>query len=304
MSDNGPWLFAYFRQVYKSRVEETPQGWQHVHLTDRDYKAEQLHGAWSRDALQWTPLNDNAPTWPEQWLRDPFVGRGPDGAFHLLATGGSKRGCLYARSMDLISWQPRVLPLMESVAEAGNVWAPEWFFDHEAGEFLVFWSSSFAEHGWDESRIWCSRTRDFQAFSPPRVLFDPGYTVIDATIVRRGDEFVMFFKDERFGYKHGEHRFVRMATAPHLDGPYQVRGEPLTPQLCEGPSVLDTGKRAFLFFDLCMANGYGALSSRDWTQWQAETAAFPPDARHGSVVAITEAELAALIERFPGSKQP
>ena len=62
------------------------------------------------------------------------------------------------------------------------VWAPEFVVDPETGEFFVFWSTSFGTAGWDDSRIWCACTRDFETFSEPRVLLDTGYTIIDDLI--------------------------------------------------------------------------------------------------------------------------
>jgi hypothetical protein len=64
-----------------------------------------------------------------------------------------------------------------------NVWAPEWFWDGESGSYFVFWSSSFALEGWRESSLWFCSTRDWEMFTPPQVLFAPGYSVIDGTLV-------------------------------------------------------------------------------------------------------------------------
>jgi hypothetical protein len=59
--------------------------------------------------------------------------------------------------------------------------------------------------------------------------------VIDATITRHEGTFYLFFKDERFGHKHGgEFRFIKVATAPVLDGPYTVATEAVTPSITEG----------------------------------------------------------------------
>ena len=168
------YALAYFRQIYGGQVEIDEAGQtQMVELTEQAMAVEALHLAWSRDGRHWHALNDNRPILTDVWMRDPFLNRGPDGWFHLLATGGwSKRDCLYLRSRDLVTWEePRSLPLMKSVPHANNVWAPEWFFDEPNGEYFLLWSSSFAYEGWKESRLWCCRTRDFLSFSAPQVLF-------------------------------------------------------------------------------------------------------------------------------------
>ena len=130
---------SYFRQRYEARVEIDAQGRAHQVPLPNPMKEESLHFAISADGRHWIPLNRNRPVW-EQWLRDPFLGRGPDDCWHLLATGGrpkSPRGetklgpaCLYATSRDLLKWDDvRSLRLMSGVRDengrlARNIWAP------------------------------------------------------------------------------------------------------------------------------------------------------------------------------------
>ena len=115
-------MLAYFRQVYGGRVETTAEGEAYVvALTDEALCVEDMHLAWSRDGLHWTALNGNRPTLPTPaWARharDPFVRRGPDGLFHLLATGGrAPTDVLYGRSEDLITWED-----LRSVSLVGGV---------------------------------------------------------------------------------------------------------------------------------------------------------------------------------------
>ena len=302
-----PWLFAYFRQIYSHRVDLAPEGVRLVRLTHESLSVEALHLAYSHDGLTWTPLNGNRPVLPtttaDERIRDPFVGRGVDGAFHLLATGGGvATDIVYARSWDLIHWEHRrSVPIMSSVAGARNAWAPEFIFDAEQNNYCVFWSSSFGAHGWDDSRIWYARTTDFRTFSAPQVLFDPGFTVIDATIVPFEGSFFMFFKDERFGYAHGEHRYIQVATAPHLEGPYRIVTEAVTPSITEGPAIMRAADppRWYLFYDHCMDNCYGISASSDLLHWRPlANTRFPANARHGSVFPVSEAELNMLREHF------
>jgi hypothetical protein len=304
-----PCALAYFRQIYGGRVEINAAGeTQIVTLTDEPLAVESLHLAWSRGGRQWTALNGNRSVLPDVWLRDPFVNRGPDGLFHLLATGGhSRRDCLYLSSRDLVNWEaPRSLPLMQSVPQAGNIWAPEWFYDGSNGEYFLFWSSSFRDAGWKESRLWCCRTRDFQSFSAPKVLYEPLYSVIDGTLLLHDGTYYLFHKEEEFGAAKGERRAIRLATADSLDGPWTIHQGPLNdgqivPVITEGPSIMPDpqGTGWLLLYDFCMGNDYGVSSSPDLWQWSEESdVAFPPNARHGSAFAITEEELARLQESF------
>jgi hypothetical protein len=303
------YALAYFRQVYGGRVEISEAGeTQMVTLTDKPLRVESLHLAWSGDGRHWSALNQNRPWVPSVWLRDPFVNRGPDGWFHLLATGGDgSRDCLYMRSPDLIQWEPpRSLPVMASVPQANNVWAPEWFFDEAQSDYLLLWSSSFENAGWKKSRLWACRTPDFQSFSEPYVLFAPPYSVIDGTLVLQGGTYFLFHKEEEFGALRGERRAIRFATASQIEGPYTVFDGPLNPSetggqivptITEGPSVMPDPLQAgwILVYDFCMGNDYGVSSSPDLWHWREEiSVSFPANARHGSVFAISPQELMQL----------
>jgi hypothetical protein len=88
-SDKGSniWLMAYFRQRYEGRVEIDSEGRASQVPLPNPMRDEHLHFALSSDGRHWQPLNGNKPAW-DQWLRDPFIQRDPDGTWHLLATGG------------------------------------------------------------------------------------------------------------------------------------------------------------------------------------------------------------------------
>jgi hypothetical protein len=129
------------------------------------------------------------------------------------------------------------------------------------------------------------------------VLFDPGFTVIDATIAPSQGLFFMIFKDERFGDVFGEHRALRVAMSDQLDGEYTVLTEAITPVITEGPTVMPVPHRDewYLYYDFCMDDRYGLSRSTDLTRWDpVEGADFPPNARHGSICPVTNEELDRL----------
>ncbi|HWQ91828.1 MAG TPA: hypothetical protein VN673_09160, partial [Clostridia bacterium] len=316
------WLLAYFRQRYEGRVEIDSEGRAHQVPLPNPMREERLHLALSTDGRHWEPLNGNRPVW-DQWMRDPFVQKGPDGLWHLLATGGVRRtgreetdlgpACLYAHSRDLLKWEnARSLRLMQGVRdEAGrlarNIWAPEWFLDKATGEVVLLWSSSFEDAGWKRSRLWFARTRDGQTFTPAKELFAPSYSVIDGTLLEHGGKYYLFHKEEEFSPNTGERRAIRLAIADRLEGPYRIhegelnRGQ-IVPVITEGPAVMpDPQKRGWLLlYDYCMSNRYGVSSSPDLIQWSIEeSVSLPPDARHGSVARLTAGEAVALRARFP-----
>lgn len=313
------WALAYFRQRYPTRIEVDASGKVvEVPLAD-PMSVEKLHLALSTDGRHWMPLAQNGPVW-EQRLRDPFIRRAPDGVWHLVATGraagdpANRRGpvCLHATSRDLLTWDVvESLPLMEGVTDGGgrrprNLWAPEWFLDPETGEFFLFWSSSFEDAGWKDSRLWFCRTRDWKTFTPAEVLFDPDYSVIDGTLREHEGRFHLFHKEEEFGERTGERRAIRLAVSKHLEGPYEGHEGPLNdgqlvPTITEGCAVMPDPKQPgwLLLYDYCMSNGYGVSSSPDLVEWtELEDTAFPADASHGSVFGLSAAEAGRLQERL------
>ncbi|GAB4024472.1 glycoside hydrolase family 43 protein [Spirosoma koreense] len=317
--DKPVWMLTYFRQRYPTRIEIDAKGnTVEVPLPD-PMLINKLHIALSTDGRHWTPLNDNKPVW-EQHVRDPYVRRGPDGLWRILSTGGGRGAdrekvgpsCLYMTSKDLVHWQVEgPLALMkdvrnESGALAGNIWAPEWFYDKKTGEYVLFWSSSFKDAGWKESRLWSCRTRDWKTFTPAKVFFNPPYSVIDGTLLEENGTYYLFHKEEEFGAKTGERRAIRLATSKKLEGPYTLVEGPLNqgqivPVITEGPTVIKDPVRSgwLLLYDYCMTNRFGASYSPDLVHWTVEeNVSFPSEARHGCVSLLTANEANTLLETY------
>lgn len=314
------YLLTYFRQRYPTRIEIDEMGnIVEVPLPD-PMLAASLHMALSADGRNWFPLNGNKPVW-DQWMRDPYVRRGPDGVWHVLATGGGREHdrakvgpvCLYCTSKDLIHWQVEgSLPLMKDVLDesgvplARNIWAPEWFYDEEKEEYLLIWSSSFEDAGWKRSRLWYCRTKDWKHFTPAGVLFEPPYSVIDGTLLKHEDTYYLFHKEEEFGARTGERRAIRLAVSKHPEGPYEIVEGPLNsgqivPVITEGPSVMEDPVKPgwLLYYDYCMTNRFGVSYSRDLMHWNVEEEVnFPSEARHGCVSKITADEAEKLIRAY------
>lgn len=284
-------LFAYFRQRYDGRVEIGEDGRPYEVSDPRGgYADERLHLAVSEDGRHFAPLNGGRPVW-DRWLRDPFLQRDPAGLWRLVGTTRTSKCILHATSRDLQNWEAEDVPVLDHLKDengrsARNAWAPEWVWDEESGEFFVFWSSSFEREGWMKSRLYASRTRDWRTFSPPSLLFAPPYSVIDGSLLRHAGRWWLFHKEEEFGPATGERRAIRLAVSERLDGPYETVGEPIAPTITEGPCAAPdpSGQGWLLYYDYCMADGYGLAFSEDLLAWTpVDDHAFPDGARHGSV---------------------
>lgn len=262
-----------------------------------------LHLALSTDGLRWTALNEDRsylkPTVGKgQLMRDPCLVEGPDGNFHLVwTTGWSDQTIGYASSRNLVDWsEQRAFPVMSHEPGARNAWAPELFYDADKREWLIFWATTipgkFAQT--DQSggnglnhRIYYATTRDFKSLSPTELFFDPGFNVIDATILASGSRFFLVFKDER---QIPVKKNLRLAVAERARGPYQEVSEPFTRDWVEGPSALKIGAEWVVYFDRYREHQYGAVRSKDFKEWAdiSSQLSFPRDHRHGSVLRISK----------------
>lgn len=269
-----------------------------------------LHLAYSHDGYQWEELGENhsflAPqVGGDKLMRDPCIIRGRDGNFHMVWTvSWNERGIGYASSPDLIHWsQQAYVPVMEHEPEARNAWAPEVHYDEQGDQYLIFWSSTITgrypetqsekENSYNH-RMYYVTTRDFKGYSDTRLLYEPGFNVIDGTIAKNGDEYVMFIKDETIEPAEKNIRTARSSQLPEGFGP---AGPPITGDYwAEGPTVIKIGEQWLVYFDKYMDKKMGAVRSQDLIQWEdvSDQVSFPEGMRHGTVFKVTEKEFLKL----------
>jgi len=261
--------------------------------------------ATSTDGYHWQALNGGKPWLPTQFagelMRDNFLTRGPDGEFHMVWTWAWRGQSIgYAHSPDLVHWSDQQeIPLMAGTPGAENTWAPEIYWDSGQSKWLIIWSSTVAgKH--EGNRIYSSLTADFKTFTPPRIFFDPGYWVIDATILQTRGKYYLVFKDERLDPLR---KFIQIAEGESLEGPWRNISEALTESWSEGPSAVQVGGEYIIYYDHYREpRRYEAVSSTDLVHWSSvtERMSLPEHAKHGSFLKVTEAEM-ARIEAAHGS---
>jgi hypothetical protein len=255
--------------------------------------------ATSTDGYRWQAQNEGKPWLPPQFpgelMRDPFLTRGPDGEFHMVWTWAWRGTSIgYAHSPDLVHWSDQQeIPLMAGTPGAGNTWAPEIYWDGRQSKWLIIWSSTVAgQH--DGNRIYSTLTSDFKTFSQPRIFFDPGYWVIDATILETRGKYYLVFKDERADPLK---KFIQMAEGDTLQGPWRKIGPALTESWSEGPSAIQVGSEYLIYYDHYRdPRRYEAIRSSDLVHWTSVTdrMQLPEHAKHGSFLKITAEELSRL----------
>jgi hypothetical protein len=238
-------------------------------------------------------------------MRDPSVVQGPDGTFHMVWTSSWKGdlGFGYASTKDFINWSAQqFIPVMAFDTSTVNVWAPELFYDDEKQDFIIVWSSTIPfkfEKGQEgersNHRLYYTTTKDFVVFSETKLFFDPGYSVIDAVIVKRGkDDYVLVLKDNTRPFRN-----IRVAFSKSPVGPYSDISEPFTGFLTEGPTVLKTGTDYLIYYDSYRNKTYGAAKTSDFKKFEDVTSQIvvPEGQKHGTIFKVNEEIVNRLKER-------
>ena len=173
--------------------------------------------------------------------------------------------------------------------------------------WLIFWSSTIPGKFPDSDRtgdssdynhrtFYCATTKDFQDVSASRLLYDPGFNIIDATLFEAGKKFYLFFKDER---KQPLKKNLRYAVADRLEGPFGSPSEPFTGDWVEGPSAIRIKDQYLVYFDhYASPQFYGAARSKDLQHWEdcSKKMTFPKGQRLGTVLRIPEQIARGLLE--------
>ncbi|QDU90426.1 Alpha-L-fucosidase [Pirellulimonas nuda] len=272
----------------------------------------------SRDGLTWERIPGvflRPQVGAGKLMRDPSLARGPDGWFHLVWTTAWRgdAGFGHARSRDLVHWSPQqFVPAMQQESDAVNVWAPELFYDASSKRFIICWASTIPgrypdgqESHDNNHRMYATTTEDFSSFSPTRLFCEPGFSVIDATIVAYEDEYRLVLKDNTRPV-----RALRVAKGDTPLGPWTEISEPFTAHLSEGPTVAKIGSEWLIYYDAYGEKRYGVAATKDFAEIRDVTGStsFPVGHKHGTLIEITQAELEYLIrvgsEQRPGIGSP
>ncbi|KAK7752144.1 hypothetical protein SLS62_005888 [Diatrype stigma] len=322
--------------VRKAAVLDPFEGYAFAYFTGDSIAGEKIYFASSNgnNALQWQELNGGQPvltsTQGTKGLRDPFIMRSHEGdRFFLIATdlsigsgtswGDSVRsGSRYIEvweSEDLHTWSAQRHVLV-SPATAGNTWAPEAYYDEDLGEYVVFWASSLystndPNHtGSTYHRMMYATTRDFVTFSEAQIWQDSGVSRIDSTVIKAGDVYYRFTKDEG-GASTGCTDIIQESSSSltaSLGSWKQIAkciGKNAGTSAVEGPTTFKSnpgdanGDKYYLFVDEYTSRGYIPLETADIANpsWKVSSSfSLPTSPRHGTVIPITAAEVSSLTQ--------
>jgi hypothetical protein len=266
---------------------------------------EGLRFLYSYDAYHWTDLNQTfikPESGEAKIMRDPSIAQGPDGVFHLVWTTGWKndQGIGYASSTDLIHWSAQQhINVMGYEPTAVNAWAPELFYDDEAGRFIIVWASTvpnrFPKGQEDENnnhRLYYTTTTDFKTFAPTKLFLDPGFSVIDAEIVKRAkNDYILVMKDNT-----RPNRNILVAFSNSPIGPYTNYTTRFTEMYSEGPSMTKAGNNWLIYYDSYHLKRYGAICTTDFKTFNniSDSVSVPQGHKHGTIFKVTKKQLHLL----------
>ncbi|MBA2950125.1 glycoside hydrolase family 43 protein [Streptomyces himalayensis] len=294
------------------------------------------------DPLHYRELNDGEPILTSslgtRGVRDPFVIRSPDGdRFHLIATdlrtsgdaedqvqltwdraerAGSKSIVVWDSS-DLVNWTGQRL-VKVSPDTAGNTWAPKACYADELGTYVVFWASKLyaqddPDHtGTSYQRMLYATTTDFRTFSEPTLWHDPGHAVIDSAVIKHNGVYYRYTKDERDQTPSAPSGKLIIAeksrelTSTTYDFVADRIGEGAVSR-GEGPAVFksNTEEKWYMFIDEFGGRNYVPFETTDLDsgKWIPSTSyRLPPEAKHGSVLPLTQAEYDRLLSAYGGQE--
>ncbi len=265
-----------------------------------------LRMLYSKDGYRWKDFDTvflKPMVGKEKIMRDPSMIQGPDGTFHLVWTTEWKgnNGFGYASSKDLIHWsEEQYIPIMKTEPDAVNVWAPELFYDQPQNRFVIVWASCIPgrfEKGQEDEknnhRLYYTTTPDFKSFTDAKLLLDPGFSSIDAVIVKKAEQdYVLVFKDNT-----RPERDIKVAFSNTVLGPYTQVSASFTDKFCEGPAVAKVKNGWLVYFDAYREKKFGAVWTNDFKNFKKADSlvAVPQAHKHGTILRVEKRLIKKLL---------
>ena len=268
-----------------------------------------LRMLYSFDGKKWNDLDTvllQPKVGEQKVMRDPSMIRDKNGIFHLVWTSSWRgdKGFGYASSKNLINWSEQwFIPVMKHEPTTVNVWAPELFYDDIRDQYMIIWASCIPgrfekglEADSNNHRMYLSTTRDFVTFSDTKLFLDPGFSVIDAVILKKGEkDYVMVLKDNT-----RPERNLKVAFANDPMGPWTNISKPFSASFTEGPSVLKIEDQWLIYFDSYQKKIYEAVQTKDFKSFENITdhVQVPAGHKHDSILPVKRKIVNQLIKKM------
>lgn len=307
---------------------------------------QQVYFGISKDGVQWTALNNNQSilesTVGDKGARDPYIFRSPEGdKFYMIATDQDlylpkyqdqwalresigSQSLIVWESKDLINWTESRLADVASGIDAGCVWAPEAFYDHSTGEYMIYWASTIPAETNRKLRVFVSRTRDFYTFSEPELFTRYEDAAIDTSmfyedgkyyrLTKQNNRVVLETSDRAMDYKTSQQVNIGGHTL-NTRGDHYTRIDNTVPGCLESYTGPYEGPVMFKTLDdkkyTILVDEYGN-EKRGYIPFFTEnldepnsvklaangTYTMTDGAKHGSVIPITQEEYDSLVSKW------
>ena len=142
--------------------------------------------------------------------------------------------------------------------------------------------------------MYVTTTPDFQTFSPAKLFLDPGFSVIDAVIVKKAaQDYVLVLKDNT-----RPNRNIKVAYGSSALGPYNNVTAPFTEPFTEGPAVAKVGNEWLIYFDAYREKKYGAVKTTDFKTFMPlkDEISVPEGHKHGTIFKVKKKVLKQLLK--------
>ena len=278
---------------------------------------ERLSYAVSTDGYHYTALNGGKSVWQSsvgtKCLRDPYIFKGEDGLYHLLATDmksslgwNSNRNLLSAKSTDLVHWfdetSIEIADKYANMAGADRAWAPQAIYDAEKNSYMIYFAARVPNID-SRTIMYYAYSKDLKTLdTSPQLLFAPqnGNDAIDSDIIFQNGKYYMYYKNET-------NKRIYLATASHAAGPYTEVKQVSEGSLgVEGPNIFNIiGTNEWLMMSDAYGDGYYVMQKTtdltNFTTVPKSSYSFDFTPRHGYVIPISTDRYNALISAFNGT---
>ena len=276
---------------------------------------ERLSYAVSLDGKNFHALNGGKAVWQSnagtKCIRDPYIFKGEDGLYHMLATDmksslgwNSNRNLLSAKSTDLVHWfDDTIIEIANKYPNMMNcdrAWAPQAIYDPEKEAYMIYFAARVPGTD-DRTVMYYAYSKDLKTLEgTPSLLFAPqnGNDAIDSDIIYQNGTYYMYYKNET-------NKRIYLAKAEHANGPYSEIKQVSEGNIgVEGPNIykmLDSDK--WLMMSDAYGNGYYVMQEttdlENFTTLPRSDYSFDFTPRHGYVIPINSKQYNALISAYP-----
>ncbi len=308
-----------------THAQSTEGAYLFTYFTGNAQSEQRIRFAVSTDGYNFTPLNSNneiiTQTKGTLCCRDPYIFKGQDNYYYLIATDmdaseniwwGNSNTMVIWRSSDLVNWTDETIINMSEITGADDIqrcWAPQVFWDSNEQKYLVYFglaSWSITQNATVMYYCYTDDLLDQSHYSYPQLLYKPaadGKAAIDGDIFydSKTGTYYLYYKDE-------DNATICYVTSDNLTGPYSDAANPtklintdIGLEGCNTHRITGTDTLVMLadaygdgYFIMCQSTDYKNFALLDSNTYTINNCS----PRHGSVIAISDAEYNALVSNF------